>query len=258
MNQDNGKGIIFGVLGILTLIIAIMGASLAYFTATAKGTPDEVTVQATTVAISYTQGQNLVAEDLIPAEFSVVDWAYKRGVVQEDGLDVDKQCIDNQGYKVCGVYRFEVSNEYGTKDATIEGTITTETNVEENEEQKEFENLMYTVYEVTKEESGNVISRTEINSGNHTKFGKVAGTSTTQLFNRSLTGGESLTANQVSVPAGQKKYYEVLIWLNEVSENVSTDDGSGAQDFEQGLKYKGTLSIKLSGVGDKITGEIGQ
>ena len=81
MNQESGKGIIFGVLGILTLIIAIMGASLAYFTATAMDTdPEKIIVQAATVTISYDNGRNLEAKDLIPSSFAAAEWAYNRGI----------------------------------------------------------------------------------------------------------------------------------------------------------------------------------
>ena len=85
MNQESGKGIIFGVLGILTLIIAIMGASLAYFTATAMDTdPEKIIVQAATVTISYDNGRNLEARDLIPTSFAAAEWAYNRGIEKDN------------------------------------------------------------------------------------------------------------------------------------------------------------------------------
>lgn len=256
MDKENGKGIIFGVLGILTLIIAIMGASLAYFTATARGDAEEVKVQASTVAISYVQGTNVEAEDLIPADFSVVKWAYERGIETENEIEVDKQCVDKDGFTVCGVFRFDIDNVQGVKDAIIEGTITTTTDAS-TQENKEFSNLKYTVFEVVKNDEGTVTSRTEINSGNHTAFAKTTdGSATTQLFNHSVV--DTLTANQAKVDAGQTKHYELLIWLDELAENVATDTGEGAQDEEQGLAYTGTISVKVSGMSDRVTGQKGE
>ena len=170
MNQENGKGIIFGVLGILTLIIAIMGASLAYFTATAMDTdPEKIIVQAATVTISYEQGTILEAKDLIPASFDVAEWAYNRGVEkdQETQIEEDMQCKDDKGYTVCSVFRFNVSNEAGKNDSAIVGTIKTTTDASKNKDSREFDNLMYTIYEVEYDNSNVVTSRTEINKDKH-------------------------------------------------------------------------------------------
>ena len=35
MENNNGKGIFYGVIGVATLVVAIIGATFAYFTATA-------------------------------------------------------------------------------------------------------------------------------------------------------------------------------------------------------------------------------
>lgn len=260
MNQENGKGILFGILGILTLIIAIMGASLAYFTATAMDSdPETIVVQAATVTISYLQGTILQANDLIPSGEEVVDWAYERGKEEIEGPSLDYQCKDSRGYTVCSVFAFDVSNEAGKNATAIVGSITTQTNVADNKDGKEFENLMYTVYEVTKDESGNVTGRTKINNEN-TKFvkkdesgaGGVVGTS--ELFNHVVDSESNLKANEVRIDAGEVKHFELVIWLNELSANLETDDGTGKQDFEQGLKYEGKISVSVSGASDKITG----
>ena len=260
MSQESGKGIIFGVLGILTLIIAIMGASLAYFTATAMDTdPEKIIVQAATVTISYDNGRNLEARDLIPTSFAAAEWAYNRGIEkdQETQIEEDKQCKDAKGYTVCGIYRFSVSNEAGKNDSAIVGSIETATDVASNKDGREFENLMYTIYEVAygdPNEPSTITSRTEINVNHHIKFGKFG--EKTDMFTHDAM--EGLQANEVKVPAGTKKYYEILIWLNEKSNDVTTDNGEGNQDVEQGLTYTGVVNVTVSGASDKITGTIGQ
>lgn len=274
MNQENGKGIIFGVLGILTLIIAIMGASLAYFTATAMDTdPEEIVVQAATVTIAFENGSTLEAKDLIPAKFNVVYSAYLRGVVtNEDDIAEDKQCIDDKGYKVCSVYRFSIGNEAGKNDSVIAGTITTTTDAATANDGKEFENLKYTLYEVELDEGdwNKVIDRTEINTcgsekendkfGNYDKchitFSKSG--SSTQVFNRQVDEfgktSDGLESNEYKVGAKEKKYFELVIWLNEKADDVTTDDGNGKQDEEQGLYFSASINVSVSGASDKITG----
>lgn len=265
MNQENGKGILFGILGILTLIIAIMGASLAYFTATAMDTdPETIVVQAATVTISYVQGTSLTANDLIPTSFDVAEWAYKRGLEQnsESGVEVDQKCKDAKGYTVCSVFRFDVSNELGKNDTAIVGTITTITDTTKNKNDAEFDDLMYTIYEVNKE-GDNVTNWNKLNL-NNTKFLKknVPGLNNvngvTELFNHNVDPSDTLKANEVRIKAGEVKHFEMLIWLNELSTDLENDDGSGKQDGEQGLSYEGEIKVSVSGASDKITGTMGE
>ena len=236
MDRENGKGILFGVLGIMTLIIAILGASLAYFTATARSRDDAVTVQSATVAITYTEGRIVQASNLIPATQDVAELAYAK---------TDGQCQDDDGDQVCAVYGFEVKND-GVKNQELKGSILTTTRCTPKEGEDscslkgEFDNLSYIVYETSCDSPQKVSTQL-------TTFAKFGGT--TELFN---DGAD----NKVVVESGKSKSYEVLIWLNELSKDIANDDGSGAQDHEQGLTYSGTVTIDVVGASDKITGEI--
>ena len=53
MEKEDKRGIFFGVIGVLTLIVAIIGASFAYFTINASSNKNAVTVNAATVKIVY-------------------------------------------------------------------------------------------------------------------------------------------------------------------------------------------------------------
>lgn len=245
MNQESGKGIIFGVLGILTLIIAIMGASLAYFTASAMSGEDPIEVTSATVTISYIQGQILRATELIPATDPVVEWAYKRTDTNPETSE-SMQCKDAKGYQVCSVFRFSASNEAGRNNQVIKGSITTTTDLEALEQENEFRNLSYTVFEVDSE--GN---RTRLNPG-LTTLAQSGGK--TDLFNNG-TGEEN--ANTVEIGAYSIRNFEIVVWLNEQSTDLENDDGSGNQDDEQGLSYSGLVEISVADSTDKVTGTIG-
>ena len=233
MERENGKGILFGVLGIMTLIIAILGASLAYFTATARSAENAVRVESATVAINYVQGQILQATDLIPATQAVAERAY--------GQSGESQCLDSNNKKVCSVFSFETHNN-GEKDLEIVGKILTTTDIT-GEQTTEFDNLSYIVYETT---TG---AATPINT-TKTTFANFGGS--TELFNDG-------TDNKVTVTSGSHNKYEVLIWLNELATSEQLQDETnmteGNQDHEQGLTYTGTVEITVSGTSDKITGE---
>ena len=246
MNQENGKGIIFGVLGILTLIIAIMGASLAYFTASAMSGDEPIEVTAATVTVSYIQGQILRANELIPATSTVVDWAYNRTDTDPETQE-SMQCKDGKGYQVCSVFRFDASNEAGRNDQRILGSITTTTDTASLGQENEFRNLSYTVYDVS--DNG---ERTKLNP-ELTKLAQSGGK--TQLFNN---GSGSEGANEVLVEAGAIRHFEIVVWLNEQSTDLENDDGSGKQDDEQGLSYTGLVEIAIANSSDKVTGTIGE
>ena len=53
MEKEDKRGIFFGVIGVLTFIVAIIGASLAYFSINAKSEDNALTVKAATVKIVY-------------------------------------------------------------------------------------------------------------------------------------------------------------------------------------------------------------
>lgn len=233
MNQENGKGIIFGVLGILTLIIAIMGASLAYFTASAMDADEPITVQAATVTITYLQGDILEASELIPSSYDVVKATYFRTGV-DNITQQPLQCKDSKGYEVCSVFRFKASNEIGKNDQRIVGSITTNTDIMTLGQDKEFENLSFTVYRIVDGE------RILINP-NPTTLGK-AGDEPSQLFNN---GSGETGYNEVEIKAGEIAEFEIVVWLNETGD---------VQD-EQGLGYSGTVKIGISDASDRITGE---
>ena len=59
MEREDKRGIFFGVIGVLTLIVAIIGASLAYFSINARSDDDAVIVQAATVQIVYEDGDQV-------------------------------------------------------------------------------------------------------------------------------------------------------------------------------------------------------
>ena len=89
--ENNGKGIFYGVIGVATLIVAIIGATFAYFTATAN---DTSTIQGNAATVSL-------------------------------GLTGEDSCVDANGNTVCQVYKITVNNS-GTGDAKLNGTLVLE------------------------------------------------------------------------------------------------------------------------------------
>ena len=85
MNENNngGKGLFYGVIGVATLIVAIIGATFAWFTATAGGETKTV-VKTGTLSIEYVtsgegSGKVVDASNLKPATTAQVLAAYQAG-----------------------------------------------------------------------------------------------------------------------------------------------------------------------------------
>lgn len=166
--RDNTFNIIVGV---STLIIAILGATFAYFSATASSKENDVNVKSAYVSIAYDGGIEITASNLIPAVERVAIKMFKKEApkgeddnyhtLEEEGYafqenedaytnDTARRCVDVLGREVCAVYQFSIQSE-GEEGGTTE--IAGGIKIEEND----FTNLSYIVYEVEIEtdEEGN-------------------------------------------------------------------------------------------------------
>lgn len=176
------------IIGIATLLIAILGATFAYFSATARSAENDVTVKSAYVSISYDGGTEIKASNLIPASLNVTLKKYQKekyaideqtglSVIQpydptkdnnEDGEvneadgyiteydtysnDINRKCVDAKGKEVCYVYQFSIMSDGAENEET---NIIASIKVNNNQ----FDNLSYILYEVDflEDEEGNVI-----------------------------------------------------------------------------------------------------
>lgn len=154
------------VIGIATLLIALLGATFAYFSATARSAENDVTVKSAYVSISYDGGTEIKASNLIPATENVALKKYQKEVAvynpETDGEinteydvyknDVDRKCVDAKGKEVCYVYQFSIESDGAVGETT---NILASIKINKNE----FDNLSYVLYEVTfREENGSVLT----------------------------------------------------------------------------------------------------
>ncbi len=170
INPNNNKSNTFNlVIGIATLLIAILGATFAYFSATARSAENDVTVKSAYVSISYDGGTEIKASNLIPSTLTVALDKYQKEVevynpevdgeiitdydaYKSDEIYKSRRCVDAKGKEVCYVYQFSVSS-----DGTVGGTTDILASIQVNK--NEFQNLSYILYEVTfKRENGAVLT----------------------------------------------------------------------------------------------------
>ena len=117
--ERKGQGIFYGVIGVATLIVAIIGATFAYFTATAS---NETTIQGNAASVGLTLSVEKVShgdKGLVPQLETALSSAMKGMDSAGTGED---SCIDGNGNTVCQVYKITVGNT-GTAEAKLTGTL---------------------------------------------------------------------------------------------------------------------------------------
>jgi len=151
--ENNGKGtnIFLGVIGVATLIVAIIGATFAFFGAETTGGTDTLKLQSTKLDLSFEDdgGSNLKT-NLIPAETWIAEYAAMEQLSQTE-IDAEKakdedytysgnlQCKDDNGNDVCGVYTFSIANPSNTTSQTLYATFNAVSN--------EFTDLHFRIYD---------------------------------------------------------------------------------------------------------------
>lgn len=108
MNENNnGRGLFYGVIGVATLIVAIIGATFAYFSVNASIT-NKSDIAGSTVELSDTTITGTLTRET-PSTVSMVPLKtadLQKGITGEGG----QQCIDANGAKVCDIYTLTINN----------------------------------------------------------------------------------------------------------------------------------------------------
>jgi len=105
--RNNVNGIFYGVIGIATLMIAVMGATFAYYTATQSAGQNEIGGNMSTIGVDVEVTKMTKVDEtkggLIPMSNNMVEMA-----LNKPGQQI---CVDDNGNAVCQVYKVSVNNE---------------------------------------------------------------------------------------------------------------------------------------------------
>jgi len=252
-NEGKGREIFFGVVALATLIVAIIGATLAYFSITASSNEGAVNAQAAIVSIEYNDGQQVTAQadQLIPSTLSVMQTVYEarfKDLEYTEGMEeMGNICIDSNGRQVCSAYRFTIRSD-------IERTITASLNNEHNG----FTYLSYAVYNVTKKQwltltdEGDLFldiknCSNENNEGDNanteddcfTQQGlqkKYADTARNSIFGKTIEAGSQDVEFKSETVSGTTQVYDLVLFIRETNEN---------QNIDQGKQFRGTLVVEV-------------
>ena len=270
--KNNGQGIFYAVIGVATLVVTIIGATFAFFTATAGSGNNAVTAGAAVVSLGFDDNDDGLKGDLIPIDESNSKFASVVGTASTD-------CKDDNGNNICSVYEFTVSNPSTTTAQTIYPTFTSTVN--------EFTNLHYIIFAGEASDIANTANfrngaASPISSAPLSASGTVASDGTIIVANEVVpatgvshiaTGtGDSTHVLKLSnmiqtLPASGEVTYTIVLWIHEISGDTNPANGGDqtavdsvitegnatrARVFEGGITFT-TAGGTAGGVTGKLT-----
>ena len=221
MENNNGKGIFYGVIGVATLVVAIIGATFAYFASTANGAAGAAAANSANVSgtLEVAQDGQYVAPDLIPASPTTVlaSFAQTGDASAKTGKCRGASAANHEcNYGMCSYYTFTIKNTADVA-TTVYLSLKTDTNSFQGTDFK------YCVYEGT------------------------TTTTVTKACKEVPAGEEQFTSVNLDPLTGTKQYTMILYYENRDADQ--TGDGSGKA-------YTGTVMASTSSGENKIVGYI--
>ena len=103
-SERKNANIFYAAIGVATLMIAVIGATFAYFTATASGGANEITGNMATI------GFDLSVEKVTDVDETKGGLIPMSNNMMEQALTKNAICVDDNGNAVCQVYKITVVN----------------------------------------------------------------------------------------------------------------------------------------------------
>jgi len=237
MENKRGSGIFLGVVSVATLVVAIIGATFAFFSTQTGSGNNAVNVGAYEFATSVksvdriyptTADEAKFTQGIIPlnAATSVGDTTYLMRA-----LSADKKCIDDKGYMVCVLYKVTLTNT-STIAAEMNLTVKTIKNVAGTGGSK-FTDLTFQAL-----------------NGNEEAF-TLNSTAVTLLAEEGQSNdvnGVTITADPAETTGVAKEtVHYFVVYLNEASAESN-------QSSQMGAKYEGQLIYTTTTGGNTLTG----
>ena len=227
-----GPGVFYAVVGVATLVVAIIGATFAYFSATASnkeaitGNTAEAGGVELTITPVTTTGTNMLPLNLMD-NTKATDPATGAADQFADALGATKgaSCKDSNGNNVCQVYSITVKNKSTTSTVQVRGTLNLAS---------EATNMKWQLLE-----TGTSTARADF----ATVVDKGVTGDVTVGGNTGATGKAAASQN---LAAEASATYYVLVWLEETGAAQETADASKS--------FTGTVTFNAVDASGKTSG----
>ena len=245
MENSKGRGIFLGVVSVATLIVAIIGATFAWFSASVGSGENDVNLTA------YQFDAKLTVERVFPTKENaskkiipfVPDKVLREGLENETNNmnyalnEATNKCVDSSGYLVCSLYKITVTNN-GSDAIELDGTVTT------------IETTPPTEKGTTLTANGDL--KAQIISYADGKYTYTHNLSKALALPNTVSGSGKLIMDPATLTVGATSGANtaelyVLVWLN---------DSTGNQSSMMGASYKGQFIFSAVGMGagNQLTG----
>ena len=244
MENSKGRGIFLGVVSVATLIVAIIGATFAWFSASVGSGENDVNLTA------YQFDADLTVERVFPtaenASKKIIPFVPDKVLREGQGDETNNmnyalneatdKCVDSSGYLVCSLYKITVTNN-GSDAIELDGTVTT--------------------METTPTEKGTTLTangdlKAQIISYADGKYTYTHNLSKALALPNTVSGSGKLIMDPATLtvgatPGANTAELYVLVWLNDTTENQSS---------MMGASYKGQFIFSAVGMGagNQLTG----
>ena len=244
MENSKGRGIFLGVVSVATLIVAIIGATFAWFSASVGSGENDVNLTA------YQFDADLTVERVFPtaenASKKIIPFVPDKVLREGQGdqtnnmnyalNEATNKCVDSSGYLVCSLYKITVTNN-GSNAIELDGSVTT--------------------METTATETGTTLTangdlKAQIISYADGKYTYTHNLSKALALPNTVNGSGKLIMDPATLtvgatPGANTAELYVLVWLNDTTENQST---------MMGASYKGQFIFSAVGMGagNELTG----
>ena len=233
-NNNNGKGIFYGVIGVATLVVAIIGATFAYFAASANSANNAVSAASSTVsALQLSEVKDGIKANLIPIDETNTKFPSKVGLTKDS-------CKDDNKNNICSTYQFTVTNP-NEQAQQVYFYLEPSSNT--------FTNLHYAIFKGTPT-TYNVKGEQVADHGNASEGAVVF--KDTQLTLNSTTRIHLENLSQV-LPAKGSATYTIVLWIHETNGDQTTTDAG--KSFAGGVRIStgvlgpdGTATSGVTGI----------
>ena len=230
MENSKGRGIFLGVVSVATLIVAIIGATFAWFSASVGSGENDVNLTAyqfdakLTVERVFPTAEN-ASKKIIPF---VPNEVLRAGETNETNNmnyalnEATDKCVDSSGYLVCSLYKITVTNN-GSDAIELDGSVTT--------------------METTPTETG-----TTMTANGDLKAQIISYADGKYTYTHDLSKALALPKTVGATTGANTAELYVLVWLNDTTENQSS---------MMGASYKGQFIFSAVGMGagNQLTGK---
>lgn len=231
MDETRGRDIFLGVIGVLTLIVAIVGATFAYFSTQVNSASDSVNLTSYQFATSLSFKEVYPTKEhkaLIPLD------SKKTGGTDNSITYLNKAlsegCVDKDGYQVCAVYEASLTNDADDVKLTPSFDVTSNGFVSDSGSSN--------IYALLATANGSEDTPTAF-TYNRENATNVIATKNDLTYNGETT---------ITIPSGQTVKYYLIVWLENLNESQpdmnKTLTGQITFSSDSGSKLQGTFNFE--------------